>query len=194
MSNSSDATHADRTPELHDFESFLPVFQQETDRGAALLASAALEERLREGLTQYFVSSAKADELFEGKSAPIGDFSSRIAVAHAVGLINADERRQLELIRRIRNDFAHNWRTASFVDDAIANRARELPWGGPPEHEQGASARQRFNMAVVMLLVRFLFRHRHAALHRLKVVPWDRPKSLENRLLKQPPEGGIEKP
>ena len=44
--------------------------------------------------------------LFEGNG-PFSTLSSKIDVAYALGLLSSEERRELHLLRKIRNEFAH---------------------------------------------------------------------------------------
>src|SRR5262249_32748525 len=57
---------------------------------------------------------------------PLATFSARIDMAYLLGLIPDNVRRELHLIRKIRNDFAHSSENLDFNNEAIANRCREL--------------------------------------------------------------------
>src|SRR6266568_9085548 len=108
----------------------VPLFDRtlvkETDRGVALVSAAYLGEELRISLEKMFVDSPKTIRaLFEG-AGPLATFSSRIDLAFATGLLSERSHRMLHLIRRIRNDFAHQPRSMSFTDEGIAARCRNL--------------------------------------------------------------------
>ena len=98
----------------------------ETDRGCALMAAAFLDSELELLLRAFVVKNKKVEDEMFGQSKPIGAFSSRIDLAYLLGLISADTRRDLHLIRKIRNDFGHVHRPISFEDQAIVNRCHEL--------------------------------------------------------------------
>ena len=98
----------------------------ETDRGCALMAAAFLDSELELLLRSFVVDNEKAQDEIFSQSKPIGTFSSRIDLAFLLGLISADTRKDLHLIRKIRNDFGHVHRPISFEDQAMSNRCREL--------------------------------------------------------------------
>ena len=103
------------------------TLSRETDRGAALIVGGYLEEHLKLLLLASFVKchSVRAS-LFEGGSAPLGSMSARIDLAYAIGLISAEARRELRLIKRIRNIFAHDFRPRTFEDPEIRDRCQEF--------------------------------------------------------------------
>lgn len=83
------------------------LLQGETDRGCALVAAAYLDEELEKLLRAFFIDDKKiADALLNNESA-LGSFSSRIKIGLALGLLSRDIYRELELVRKIRNEFAH---------------------------------------------------------------------------------------
>src|SRR5690348_13100633 len=84
-------------------------FSKETDRAAVIVAASMLDELLRTILVARLVPvSSATDELFDGANAPVGTFSARIEMAYRVGLVSVKFARDLHLVRKIRNDFAHN--------------------------------------------------------------------------------------
>jgi hypothetical protein len=115
-----------REENLKDFNAFLQEFQNETDRGAALVGAAIIDLRLQETLRAFMVSNNAADELLEGPGAPLGTFSSRIAATYALGLIDPHEKNECTMIRKIRNEFAHRAHGTTFSDPEIARHCRTL--------------------------------------------------------------------
>jgi hypothetical protein len=126
MSNKTSKSTAQHGPghwdELLDRE-----FENESDRASVILAAALLDAAL-ELLLRAFMRpcSTGEDPLFEGANAPIGTFSARIDVAYRLGLLDLDFSRALHLVRRIRNDFAHNIAGCTFADSAVMGRLAEL--------------------------------------------------------------------
>jgi hypothetical protein len=70
--------------------------------------------------------TSSADDLFDGANAPLGTFSSRIEMSYRIGLISVKFTRDLHLVRKIRNDFAHNIHGCSFEDVKVRARVTEL--------------------------------------------------------------------
>lgn len=98
----------------------------ETDRGCALMVSSLLDYKLGKLLEAMFVDDPKVvSELFS-HSGPLGTFSSKINTAYLLGLIGPNVRRDINLIRKIRNEFGHSHHTLTFHDERIRNRCNEL--------------------------------------------------------------------
>ena len=98
----------------------------ETDLGCALIAGAYLDGLLKKALQNSFVEDKTViQELVEGNG-PISSFSCRINIAFAIGIISSNVRHDLNLIRKIRNDFAHAHHELMFEDHKIKNRCDSL--------------------------------------------------------------------
>ena len=82
---------------------------RESDRAAALLAAGYLDHLLGELLAvNMVVAQSQVEELlYKNGNGPLGTFSARIDLAYCLGLTSDDEYRDLNLVRKIRNDFAH---------------------------------------------------------------------------------------
>jgi hypothetical protein len=106
---------------------FFSEFEKETDRASVILAAIMLEEALTGLLkTRLAPTGSSNDSLFDGATAPIGSFSAKIDLAYRIGLIPASFARELHLVRRVRNDFAHNISNATFDDPSEMQRIDEL--------------------------------------------------------------------
>jgi hypothetical protein len=58
---------------------------------------------------------------------PIGTFSARIKIASALAWINSDVEHDLDVVRKVRNDFAHSFdHDLSFDTQSIADKCRNL--------------------------------------------------------------------
>ena len=91
----------------------------ETERGMTVLVAAELDRALEVVQKSYLVPGKARDDLFSGGSPPLGSFSTRINLARSLELITVYEFELLHLIRKIRNEFAHNPDT-SFQDKRVA--------------------------------------------------------------------------
>lgn len=134
-----------------EFLAFRRALREESDRGCALFVAAYLDAAL-EGLFRASVLESKKidEELFEGNS-PIATFSGRIRLSYYLGLISAEFRADLETIRKIRNDFAHDATILSFDTQSIADRCRNL---GFSYHEPAARPRAHFTSAASGLVAK----------------------------------------
>jgi DNA-binding MltR family transcriptional regulator len=104
-----------RPPLPHDLNEFDSSVHGESDRSAALLAAALLDAQLenvfRARLKQH------QDRLL-GFDGPLATFSTRIKVARALGWIDEEVENDLNVIRNIRNRFAHSFEQDLTFEDA----------------------------------------------------------------------------
>ena len=101
-------------------------FDGASDRAAAVVAGAYLDEILRELLTAFFVESPEGEPKLYESGGPLGTFSAKIEVAFRVGLLSLYERRVLHAIRGIRNQFAHELGDVAFSDQSIRDRCKNI--------------------------------------------------------------------
>lgn len=152
----------DREPEVNDLGNFLSEFNQESDRGSALLAASRIEELLGELLDAYLMDIPGKKELLHGPMAPLGTLSARISMTYSLGLIQSGEADEANAIRKVRNEFAHSWQGKTFEEGKIREICLGLPWHGPEDLGDGKknNPRSRFNAAVAILLLGLLWRRR----------------------------------
>ncbi|MDD2734074.1 MAG: MltR family transcriptional regulator [Desulfuromonadaceae bacterium] len=131
--------------QYEEFKIVRRALREESDRGCALFAAAYLDTALEALLKASFVEGRKAEgELFEG-TAPLSSFSAKIKLAYFLGIISDQCRRDLDTIRKIRNDFAHDATIISFETRSIADRCHNLGFSchepeGPPRGHFTAAA------------------------------------------------------
>ena len=86
-------------------------FSAESDRGAIILAATNIEDALGDRILQY-LPGLQGDEptrkrMFE-QDGQIASFSKRIELAYALGIIDREYRKKIDLVREIRNACAHS--------------------------------------------------------------------------------------
>lgn len=107
-----------------DINSFSGPFRAESDRACAVLGAALLDARL-ESLYERRLRCFK-DDLLVGNGA-LASFSARFRVARALAWICDDVYFDLNQIRAIRNEFAHNAdQELSFANQSITDKCRTL--------------------------------------------------------------------
>jgi mannitol operon repressor len=108
-------------------ESVAPLFESH-ERATALVLAESINDQLAELLRDHLVAPSAGD-LLDGDK-PLSTFSARIDVCHACGLISDEDRRQMHIIRRVRNEFAHfsmvKGREISFETESVRSRCFEL--------------------------------------------------------------------
>ncbi len=102
-------------------------FDEESDRAAVILAAAMLDEALQSLLLAKLVPAAgSSDPLFDTPNAPLSSFTNKIDLAQRIGAISSRMCRDLHLVRKIRNDFAHRPAGCSLDDQQIKSRIEHL--------------------------------------------------------------------
>lgn len=144
--------------EVVDLSHFLNEYNKESDRGAVLIAASRLDEVLKGLLNAFLRKTKTAKELIDGFNAPLGTFSARINACHALGLIEEQEYNEINIIRKIRNQFGHQWKNVSFETQSISAHMENIDWYGPDEVMQ--TPRAKFNFLVAILLRDLLWRER----------------------------------
>lgn len=160
--------------DLEYFSNFLKEFQGETDRGAALVGAALLDQQLLELLTSHFLKQKPTKELLEGGTAPLGTFSARIKVAYCLGLVTDLEHKELQLIRKVRNEFAHHVHGLTFEDEKITSFCSQFYDRMPDAKEKGItrSARMRYIDAVLFTSLALWYRPRYAEKYKAEQREW----------------------
>ncbi len=156
------------------FSAFLSEFQKESDRGAALVGAALLDTRLERLLLAHMIPGEGSNKLVCGGNAPLGTFSSRISACLALGLITPAERHDLNIVRGIRNEFAHREHGLDFSDAKIEGLCSSLNSRRDAEMtaKDGYPPRQRFNDAVVFTALQLWYRPDHAAKFKAQQRTW----------------------
>ena len=99
---------------------FTEELHKQTDRGAGIVAAAVLEDALETTIEQRLLelSADRREKLF-GRLAPLSTFSAKIELGFALGLFSNEGRKALDMIRDVRNKFAHEMKIITFDDPGI---------------------------------------------------------------------------
>ncbi|WP_082387889.1 transcriptional regulator [Achromobacter xylosoxidans] len=162
---------SDTHPHLREFAAFLEDFGRETERGAALAAAAMLDDLLGRVLGSFMIRNKGGRDLLEGFNAPLGSFSARIAASFACGLISEAEYKECELIRKIRNEFAHQI-SVSFKSQKIAGLCGSLKYSAQSYGSVHVDERGQFTTAAVALILNLTNRPHYVGQKRLQVTNW----------------------
>lgn len=109
------------------FEEMLAETRVEGDRACALILAASIDNRLRDLLLAFFVKMSKKQEdaLFKGNGA-LSTFSGVTRTAFACGLLSNDEFNDINVIRDVRNIFAHQEQGWSFLTKEVVQLCSSL--------------------------------------------------------------------
>jgi len=114
--------------QLEEFELFMKEIRRGSDRSAAILVALHTQDdvtRLVCSNLEGLFDEGLMKELMK-QNAPLGSFYSATLLAFAMGLIDETTKKQLNLIRDIRNAFAHALRPISFKTPEIVEACEKL--------------------------------------------------------------------
>lgn len=133
-----------------DIDGFLAEFQSESERATAILGAAYLDEQLLQLLTAYFVDDDASQELLSTEK-PLGAFGARILTAYCVGLLAREDYQDLNIIKSIRNDFAHHLHGLSFSKESISQKCAKLQIVKRFHPDIEHSSKEIFILAIVFI-------------------------------------------
>lgn len=148
-----------------DINDILAELDTQSDHGAALIGANLVEIYLLRAMMSRMIGMNNIlNVMFYGQGAPLNTFSSRIYVAHAIGILGPISFRHINIIREIRNKFAHEVRRIDFSHPPIKKMCDQLIFVDDESWKPNFSEeRRRFTSTVVSLsaaLESFLVRNR----------------------------------
>jgi hypothetical protein len=112
--------------DMNEYIYFRKELTSESDRGCALLAASHLDFLLEKLLSIKLIGTKKQKKQIFDFNGPLGTFSGRIIMAYSLGLISEIRLKDLQTIRKIRNDFGHSPLTISFENERIKSLSNNL--------------------------------------------------------------------
>lgn len=123
-SEGSSKTDARRFRE--EFSEFAEEFKGESDRAAVILGAAKIDQLLGMILEKFLLPCPNSTDNLFANNGPLGTFSAKIDFSYRLGLVDASFARSIHLIRRIRNDFAHEVYGARLDSGSHKDRVKAL--------------------------------------------------------------------
>lgn len=140
------------------------------ERGLVLSLAAFAEEALGRLIEAFMLPVQASKDLLTGFNAPLGTFSSRIKACYALGLINEEQFKDLEYLRKIRNEFAHAWEHVSLAQDKLASLARNMSFSNLDDDFPETSAdKVRTSITALLTEISSMAQQIHAKGMRVKV-------------------------
>jgi hypothetical protein len=117
-----------KTPEEFspEVEALYRAINEEDDYPCVLLCASFLEQALGTLLRAAMVDCQQSSDLLDPGRGPLGSLGARSSAAYCLGLIPARMRQNLDLVRRIRNQFAHSYTGGRFADTDVRDRCMSL--------------------------------------------------------------------
>jgi DNA-binding MltR family transcriptional regulator len=149
-----------------DFAPFFHGLEVETERGLAIVSFSYIDEKLKQlmRLEMNKEVTGGLDSLFESFG-PLSTASARIKIAAAMFWLSRETYSSLELLRKIRNAFAHRPFITGFDDKHVSGLLASLPrteerlWRAVPEvfpANGELPLRTRFHVRTVLICSRMI--------------------------------------
>jgi hypothetical protein len=107
MTETPDTEDAESLALVKDIAGFMGCLVRETERATVILAAARVDVDLEVLLKRVLhPHPGGADSLFDSDRA-LGTLSAKIDIAYRLGILSRDFEHALQMLRKIRNDFAH---------------------------------------------------------------------------------------
>ena len=132
---------------MEDFRKFRKALEGESRRGWILGAHSYLDELLKRVLEAMLEECQSTKALLDGPLAPIGSFGARLRLAHALGLLTDRAFSDLKTMTKIRNKFAHDYRT-NHMDDHITHRMESLHYPYEDNEQRESDSYLHFQRSV----------------------------------------------
>lgn len=120
----SEQEKAQKTKE--DFEIFVSEFRNESDRAAVILGASKIDSLLSMMLDKFLLPCPNSTDNLLSNNGPLATFSSKIDMCYRLGLIDSHFCRNIHLVRRIRNSFAHEVYGAKLNSGSHRDRVKSL--------------------------------------------------------------------
>jgi len=117
---------------------FKANFSSESDRACVVLIAARLDELLHQALSAYLLPPPTRDDNLLDSDRALGTFSARIDASYRLGFMDSESCRALHLLRRVRNEFAHETSDSSLEKSPHRERIHQLaaPLAHIPQFQQ----------------------------------------------------------
>ncbi|MEO8587820.1 MAG: hypothetical protein ABI432_00485 [Flavobacteriales bacterium] len=132
---------------------FQALVRKQDDRGLVLSLAAFAEETLARLLITYMREGKQAKDLIDGFNAPLGTFAARMKAAYAIGLLTEDQYTDLEITRKVRNKFAHDWEGVNLEREDVKALIDQLKGYTVDENPIVGGSRERLLGSISTILV-----------------------------------------
>ncbi|MCA7900827.1 hypothetical protein LGM39_15720 [Burkholderia cepacia] len=98
----------------------------ESERASVILAVAWLDSDLEKVLKKVLHPCSGGGDNLLDSDRPLGAFSAKITLARRIGVIDHEVESALQILRRMRNEFAHELEASTLSSDRNRDRLTEL--------------------------------------------------------------------
>ena len=121
-----------------ELKGFINDLLGENDRAAVILGTAKIDYLLYRILLKSLIPNPSGKDDLLDTDSPLSTFSARINMIYRLGLITKDFCRALHILRKIRNQFAHEYSKSKLNSSPHKDRVQELinPFEGIEYYEE----------------------------------------------------------
>ena len=113
--------------EKADLPAILDEIRDTSDRTAAIVLASLVERTVEQSITQALPRrDDKTIEKLQARDGPLGNFYAKNHLGFALGIYDEVTRDNLEIIRKIRNAFAHTVLKITFETEQIIDEVKKL--------------------------------------------------------------------
>lgn len=121
----------DLTPEEEIIKGHLEGFAEnllnQDDRSFCILTLSFIEDCLKEIFKHsYRITNKALEGEYFGSNGPLSTLSQRILIARGAGWIDENSQKELNTIRKIRNQFAHDFKVSSLLNEPVLSWANSI--------------------------------------------------------------------
>jgi hypothetical protein len=135
---------------IGDYQKLVESYHGESERAAIVLAGSFVEHYIANFIKHFMVDDPAVEEWFSGFG-PFASFDQRISTAYAFRLVPPWMRKDLNLIKKIRNHFAHSPRLTSSDDPKAASMFLELSTAKDPAFNASGDGRPLTDKKLIYL-------------------------------------------
>jgi hypothetical protein len=125
-----------------EFNKFNKIITKESERGAAIISNAYIEDLLKEIMKIRLIHNGENKIIEIIENLPVQQL---IFLCYATGILTIEEKNELNIINEIRNKFAHKRKIASFRNKIISDKCSKLRL---PRFSRKFTAREKFDLLV----------------------------------------------
>lgn len=135
----------------HEAESLGGYILDADTRTACILAVSFLEDALKRNFVdKWRIDKRKSYDAYFGSNGPLSTFSQRTLIAAGLRWLPDGGLRDFDLLRKIRNEFAHNHRVHNLIEEPVLNHVMNLReiekiWDKEEAHFYTAAYREATN-------------------------------------------------
>ena len=151
-----------------EFNAALEEIDSGSDRVAAIMGCALVENTLIGLIIASLKDSDDAIKLFDAVRGPLSTFHAKIVAAKAFGIIDPKTAEHIHTVRQVRNDFAHGLINMTFHHKLVSGRCEKLKALAPREYDQlkEVSEQRRYYEAACFELTTLLIKKGNEAINK----------------------------